>query len=89
VSSSYDSNRNLTQKVEASTTWTYEWNAENQLTRVLSNGSEVTRYKYDPVGRRVEKVAGSVTTANGERCRGHPARNVGNDDLEVRPRPRH
>jgi RHS repeat-associated protein len=59
---SIDSNGNLAQKVEGSTTWTYEWNAENQLTRVLSNGSAVARYKYDPLGRRVEKVAGGVTT---------------------------
>jgi RHS repeat-associated protein len=59
---SYDSNGNLTQKVEGTTTWTYEWNAENQLTRVLSNGSEVARYKYDPLGRRVESVAGATTT---------------------------
>ena len=59
----YDSNGNLAQKVEGSTTWTYEWNAENQLTRVLNNGSEVARYKYDPVGRRGEKVIGATTTA--------------------------
>ncbi|HEY2946338.1 MAG TPA: RHS repeat-associated core domain-containing protein, partial [Vicinamibacteria bacterium] len=57
-----DSNGNLTQKVEGSTTWTYEWNAENQLKRVLQNGSEVARYAYDPLGRRVEKVAGGATT---------------------------
>jgi RHS repeat-associated protein len=60
---SIDPNGNLTQKSEGSTTWTYEWNAENQLTRVLSNGSEVARYKYDALGRRVEKVAGSTATA--------------------------
>jgi RHS repeat-associated protein len=57
-----DPNGNLTQKVEGSTTWTYEWNAENQLKRVLQNGNEVARYAYDPLGRRVEKVAGGVTT---------------------------
>jgi RHS repeat-associated protein len=62
VSYAYDSNGNLTQKVDGSTTWTYEWNAENQLTRVLSNGSEVARYKYDPLRRRVEQVAGATTT---------------------------
>jgi RHS repeat-associated protein len=58
-----DSNGNLTQKVDGSTTWTYEWNAESQLTRVLNNGNEVARFRYDPFGRRVEKVAGGVTTA--------------------------
>jgi RHS repeat-associated protein len=58
----YDANGNLTQKVEGSTTWTYEWNAENQLKRVLQNGNEMARYAYDPIGRRVEKIAGGATT---------------------------
>lgn len=58
----YDANGNLTQKVEGTTTWTYEWNAENQLTRVLQNAAEVARFKFDPQGRRVERVAGGVTT---------------------------
>jgi RHS repeat-associated protein len=60
---SYDPDGNLDTKVEGSTTWTYEWNATNQLKRVLSNGVEVARYSYDPLGRRVEKVAGGVTTS--------------------------
>jgi RHS repeat-associated protein len=36
--------------------------AENQLARVVKNGSEVARYAYDPIGRRIEKLAGGVTT---------------------------
>jgi RHS repeat-associated protein len=39
-----------------------EWNAEGQLKRVLLNSNEVARFTYDPLGRRVEKVAGGVTT---------------------------
>lgn len=39
-----------------------EWNAEGQLKRVTLNGNEVARFAYDPNGRRVEKVAGGVTT---------------------------
>jgi len=58
----YDANGNMATKADASGSWTYEWNAANQLTRVLKNGSEIARYSYDPVGRRVEKVAGGVTT---------------------------
>jgi len=38
-----------------------EWNAENQLKRVTKEGVEVARFAYDPLGRRVEKVAGGVT----------------------------
>jgi len=59
---SYDANGNLIQKIEGSDTWTYEWNAENQLTKLLTNGNEVARYKYDPNGRRVDRVAGGTTT---------------------------
>lgn len=40
-----------------------EWNAENQLTRVTKGAVEVTRFVYDPLGRRVEKVAGATTTS--------------------------
>jgi YD repeat-containing protein len=58
---SYDLNGNLTQKVEGADTWGYEWNAQNQLTRVTKNSLEQTRFKYDPRGRRVEKVAGGLT----------------------------
>jgi RHS repeat-associated protein len=59
----YDLNGNLTSKTEGSDVWAYEWNAEGQLKRVLVNGSEVARFAYDPIGRRVEKIAGGVTTS--------------------------
>jgi RHS repeat-associated protein len=39
-----------------------EWNAENQLTRVTRDSAEVARFAYDPLGRRVEKIAGASTT---------------------------
>ena len=58
----YDPNGNLIQKTEGSDTWTYEWDAENQLKRVLKNTAEVARFAYDALGRRVEKVAGGTTT---------------------------
>jgi RHS repeat-associated protein len=41
----------------------FEWNAENQLTRVLKNSVEQARFAYDPLGRRVEKLAGATTTS--------------------------
>ena len=59
---SIDPNGNLTQKIDGSDTWTYEWDAENRLKRVLKNAVEQARFAYDPLGRRVEKVAGGVTT---------------------------
>lgn len=57
-----DSNGNLTQKTEGTDTWGYEWNANNELTRVTKNSVEQARFAYDATGRRVEKVAGGVTT---------------------------
>jgi RHS repeat-associated protein len=62
ASYTYDPNGNLTTKTEGSDTWTYEWNARNDLTRVLKNGVEQARLSYDPLGRRVEKLAGGVTS---------------------------
>jgi RHS repeat-associated protein len=62
ASYTYDSNGNLASKTEGSDTWGYEWNALNQLTRVTRNSVEQARFAYDPEGRRVEKVAGGVTT---------------------------
>ena len=59
---SYDANGNLATKTEGSDTWACTWNAENQLTKVQKNGAEVARFSYDPLGRRVEKDAGGVTT---------------------------
>ena len=53
----------IASKTEGSDSWTYTWNANNQLTKVEKNGSEVARFAYDPLGRRVEKVAGGVTTS--------------------------
>ena len=58
----YDLNGNLATKSDTTGAWTYEWDAENRLTRVTRNGAEVARYRYDPLGRRVEKLAGAVRT---------------------------
>jgi RHS repeat-associated protein len=63
ASYTYDPNGNLATKAEGTDTWGYEWNAENELTRVTKNSVEVARFAYDPDGRRVEKVAGGVATA--------------------------
>jgi RHS repeat-associated protein len=62
ASYTYDPNGNLTTKNEGSDTWAYEWNAEDELVRVSKNGTEVARFAYDPLWRRIEKVAGGVTT---------------------------
>lgn len=58
----YDANGNLIEKDDGTDTWTYEWDAENLLTRVLKNAAAVATFEYDPLGRRVQKVAGGTTT---------------------------
>lgn len=59
---SYNPNGNTTQRTTTSGTWTYEWTALNQLARVARDGVEVARFEYDPVGRRLAKIDGTVTT---------------------------
>ncbi len=53
----YDPNGNLTQKTEkvdgATTTYTYD--AENRLTRIDFPGGRFAEYRYDGLGRRIEK----------------------------------
>jgi RHS repeat-associated protein len=57
-----DPNGNVASKIDGADTWTYFWNAENQLAKVEKNGVEIARFSYDPMGRRVEKLASGVTT---------------------------
>jgi len=57
----YDPNGNLTAKADSTGSWTYAWNAENQLTRVTKDAVEIARFRYDLSGRRVEQTAGGVT----------------------------
>jgi RHS repeat-associated protein len=60
---SYDAPGNLVLKTDSSGVWTYEWNVRSQLVAVGKDGIEVARFAYDPLGRRVEKVADGVTTS--------------------------
>jgi YD repeat-containing protein len=43
ASYSYDANGNLETRTEGGTVWTYEWDAENRLKRVLSGATEKRR----------------------------------------------
>ncbi len=58
VSHSWDGNGNLSDDG----TLTYEYNYRNEICRVKNGGTTVATYKYDALGRRVEKaVTGGVT----------------------------
>jgi RHS repeat-associated protein len=62
VTYDYDAAGNRIEKDDGTDTWTYEWNAENKLKKVLKNAATIATFAYDPAGRRVEKVAGGTTT---------------------------
>ena len=58
----YDSNGNNTSKTDVSGTTTYTYDYENRLTRVDFPDGEYAMYKYDVLGRRIEKnTDGNVT----------------------------
>jgi RHS repeat-associated protein len=63
ITYTYDANGNLATKDEGSDVWSYAWNARNELVTVAKNGSVVARFAYDPLGRRIQKVAGDVSTS--------------------------
>src|SRR6185437_10339564 len=50
-------------KTDSSGTTTYSWDYENRLTSVTLPGSAGTvSFKYDPFGRRIEKISPSATS---------------------------
>lgn len=55
----YDINGNLT----GDGTYTYLWNARDQLTQVKQGSTVVSSYSYDAVGRRTAKTLGAATTS--------------------------
>ena len=61
----YDANGNLTRKTAkvGGALTSYEYDAENKLARVVSNGT-VADYRYDGLGRRVEKQVTQGPTTN-------------------------
>jgi RHS repeat-associated protein len=65
ASYTYDYDGNTTSKTNSTGTTNYGWDYENRLTSVTlpSSGGSVS-FKYDPLGRRIQKVytTGSTTT---------------------------
>ncbi len=62
----YDDNGNLLSKVTGGTTWSYEWNSANLLTKAELNGAQQQAYQYDGLGRRVkvDGTSGSTWTVS-------------------------
>lgn len=57
ASYTYDANFNLISKTEASGTTQYVWDFENRLKQVTLPNGKIVSYKYDALGRRVERSA--------------------------------
>jgi RHS repeat-associated protein len=52
---SYDANGNLTQKMDSTGTWNYSWDYENRLKQVTRPDSTTVSYKYDALGRKIQR----------------------------------
>ncbi|MBE1555922.1 RHS repeat-associated core domain-containing protein [Sporosarcina limicola] len=60
---SYDEEGNLVQKVEKnSDTWKYEYNGNGMMSKVIKPDQTEVTFKYDPMGRRIEKSSNEKTT---------------------------
>jgi RHS repeat-associated protein len=58
----YDANGNTTGKTDLTGATTFSWDFKNQLTGIMLPGTGGTvNFKYDPFGRRIEKVSPSAT----------------------------
>ncbi len=55
----YDNNGNLISKTDASGTTTFTFNEENQLTQVALPSGLTVNYKYDGLGRRIQRTTSS------------------------------
>jgi RHS repeat-associated protein len=59
----YDYNGNTTSKTDSTGTTSYSWDYENRLTSVtLPNSGGTVSFKYDPFGRRIEKISPATTS---------------------------
>jgi RHS repeat-associated protein len=59
----YDNNGNTQTKTDSTGTTTCAWDFENRLTQVTLPGTGGTvSFKYDPFGRRIEKISPSTTS---------------------------
>jgi RHS repeat-associated protein len=54
--STYDNNGNLTSRTDSLGTTIFTWNEENQLTQVALPGGLMVSYKYDGLGRRIQRT---------------------------------
>lgn len=54
----YDANGNMTTRAEGKEFWRYNWDYENRLVSA-STRKQTVRYKYDALGRRIQRIVGN------------------------------
>ena len=60
----YDNNGNMTTKTEGTGTTQFAWDFENRLTQVVTPASGSASYKYDALGRRIQRAPSSGVSSN-------------------------
>src|SRR6266576_3304029 len=60
----YNNNGNMASKTEGTGTTQYAWDFENRLTQVVTPSSGSVAYKYDGLGRRVQRTPSSGVSTN-------------------------
>ena len=56
---SYDNNGNLISKTDTLGTWTFSYDPENWLTQVVVPNGPTVNYKYNALGRRIQRTTSS------------------------------
>lgn len=52
----YDNNGDLVSKTDALGTWAFSYDEENRLTQVVVPNGPTVNYKYDALGRRIQRT---------------------------------
>ncbi len=60
----YNNNGNLISKTDATGTTQYVWDFENRLTQVVTPSAGSVTYKYDALGRRIQRTPSSGVSTN-------------------------
>jgi RHS repeat-associated protein len=60
----YNNNGNMISKTDASGTTQFAWDFENRLTQVVTPASGSVTYKYDALGRRIQRTPSSGISTN-------------------------
>src|SRR6185369_2518350 len=60
----YDANGNLTSKTDSSGTTQNAWDFENRLKQVTLPSGTTVGYKYDALGRRIQRIPSTGATTN-------------------------